>query len=97
MPKRTPHPSDEESRAEGETGERASMEAGVRGSVLSELGHPAGLYAVAVRRLWANYFRVNVLIGSDITTVQIAHSYFVEAGREGAIRNSTPRITRLYV
>jgi hypothetical protein len=97
MPKQPLHLSGDESETEGEGGERPSVEAGVRNSVLAVLGHPAGLYAVAVRRLWANHFRVNVLIGSDITTVQIAHSYFVEVGAKGAIRKSTPPITRLYV
>jgi hypothetical protein len=65
-------------------------------AVLAGLGRPPGLYGVAVRPLWENRFRVNVLVGSDLTTVRIAHSYFVEAGQAGDILSAVPRITRQY-
>lgn len=68
----------------------------VQHAVLAALGRPPGLYGVAVRPLWDNYHRVNVLVGPDPTSVQIAHSYFVEAGPSGDILSAAPRITRLY-
>jgi hypothetical protein len=51
---------------------------------------------VAVRKLWDNHYRVNVLVGPDSTTAHIAHSYFVKAGENGDIRSAKPLITRLY-
>ena len=68
----------------------------VRNGVLAALGRPPGLYEVAVRTLWENHYRVNVLIGTDPTAIRIAHSYFVEARENGDILSATPRITRLY-
>lgn len=65
-------------------------------AVLARLGRPPGLYGVVVRPLWENRFRVNVLVGTDITTVRISHSYFVEAGPAGDILSAVPRVTRLY-
>ena len=69
--------------------------AAIQSSILAALGRPARLYRVAVIPLWLNYYRVNVLIGSDPTAIQIAHSYFVQA-EGGRIITSTPPITRLY-
>lgn len=68
----------------------------IRTGVLGALGRPPGLYEVAVRALWENHYRVNVLIGTDPTALRIAHSYFVEAQENGDILSATPRITRLY-
>lgn len=68
----------------------------VESAVLAGLGRPPGLYRVAVRPLWENRFRVNVLVGTDVTTVRISHSYFVQTGPAGDILSAEPRITRLY-
>ncbi|CAN5459602.1 hypothetical protein BH11PLA2_BH11PLA2_49840 [soil metagenome] len=68
----------------------------VRTNVIAALGRPPGLYEVAVRSLWDNRYRVNVMIGADITNVHIAHSFFVEAGDNGDIISSQPLITKLY-
>lgn len=65
--------------------------------MMATLGRPPGLFNVTVRRLWDNHYRVNVLIGSDPTTVRIAHSYFVVVGVKGEILSATPQINRLYV
>ena len=51
---------------------------------------------MAVIPLWLNYYRVNVLVGTDPTAAQIAHSYFVAADEAGRILTITPPLTRLY-
>jgi hypothetical protein len=68
----------------------------IRSHLMSALGSPGNLQRVQVRRLWENHYRVNVLIGADIASVKVAHSYFVEADDNGTIITSTPEITRQY-
>lgn len=68
----------------------------IQQAVLAALGRPPALYGVVVRPLWADHYRVNVLVGPDPTSVRIAHSYFVEAGEAGDLRSTAPRIVRLY-
>jgi hypothetical protein len=70
--------------------------AAIRNGVLASLGWPPGLYRVTVVPLWRNYYRVNVLIGTDPTAVKIAHSYFLTADEAGRILTTTPRLTRIY-
>src|SRR5438445_12883917 len=62
----------------------------IQSGVLASLGRPPGLYRVAVVPLWLNYYRVNVLVGTDPTAVQIAHSYFVASDEAGRILTTTP-------
>ena len=81
---------------DGDSGDRPPRGRTIQAGVLAALGRPPDLYAVSVRPLWANHYRVNVLVGPDPTAVRILHSYFVEAGESGAILSSTPRISRLY-
>jgi hypothetical protein len=64
--------------------------------VLRGLGRPGGLQRVQVRRLWADYYRVNVFVGLDAASARVAHSYFLAADGDGNIVRSTPEITRLY-
>jgi hypothetical protein len=64
--------------------------------VVHILGKPQDLHQVQVRKLWGNYFRVNVLIGLDAASVRVANSYFLKADGEGNIVESTPTITRQY-
>ncbi len=68
----------------------------LRTALIASLGQPPELYRVTVSPLWLNYYRVNVLVGSDPTTVRIAHSYFVEAREDGRILTISPPIVRLY-
>lgn len=70
--------------------------AAIRDGVLESLGRPPGLYRVVVVPLWLNSYRVNVLVGTDPTAVQIAHSYFVTADEAGNILTAVPPLTRLY-
>ena len=65
-------------------------------SVLTSVGRPLDLYEVSVRPLWGDYYRVNVLVGRDPTSLRIAHSYFVEARVNGEILSAVPRINRSY-
>ncbi len=85
---------------EAPTGEEPSgarqRGAAIASAVLRLLGQPAGLRGVDVRPLWDNHYRANVLIGPDAASIKIAHSFFLEADREGVILKSTPALTRVY-
>jgi len=81
---------------ESKKDEAGKLEAVVRGHVLSDLGRPAALHRVQVRRVFGNHYRVNVFVGPDNTTFTIAHSYFLEADGAGKILSSTPAITKAY-
>jgi hypothetical protein len=86
----------DEPRAREETQDLPRPTAAIREGVLTSLGRPPGLYRVIVVPLWLNYYRVNLLVGTDPTAVQIAHSYFVSADEVGRILTATPPLTRLY-
>jgi hypothetical protein len=96
MPKTPTLPMSGEPQADEAVQDRRFRDGAVGGGVLAALGRPVGLYQVTVRPLWGNYYRVNVLIGPDATSVRVVHSYFIDAGDGGEIRSATPPITRLY-
>jgi hypothetical protein len=64
--------------------------------VIQTLGEPRGFQQVQVRRLWDDYFRVNVIVGGDAVSARVAHSYFLVADGEGNVVNSSPTITKQY-
>jgi len=64
--------------------------------VIHTLGEPANLLKVSVRPLWANFYRVNVFVGTDAVFARIANSFFLTVDGDGKIATSTPRITRQY-
>ncbi len=64
--------------------------------VLHALGEPRNLLRVQVCKLWQQHYRVNVLIGADITSARVAHSYFVKSDRDGNIATAIPKIAKLY-
>jgi hypothetical protein len=64
--------------------------------VLRTLGQPTDLREVQVRQLWKDHYRVNVVVGVDVASVRIAHSYFVETDGDGNVLAATPKITNLY-
>ncbi len=66
------------------------------GQVLRALGQPDVPYAVQVRPLWDGHYRVNVFLGADVTSLRVAHSYFLVTDDDGAILAATPPITRQY-
>jgi hypothetical protein len=76
--------------------ERPRPAGAIRDGVLAALGGPPALYRVNVVPLWSSHYRVNVLVGTDLTSVEIAHSYFVTADETGRILASVPPLVRLY-
>lgn len=64
--------------------------------VLRALGQPGNLQRVQVRPLWADCYRVNVLVGIDAASVRIAHSYFLVTDSDGNFLRCAPEITKQY-
>jgi hypothetical protein len=64
--------------------------------VLQTLGSPADVLKVKVHPMGNDRYRVNVLVGKDVTTARIANSFFLTADSKGNIVTSSPKITRLY-
>jgi hypothetical protein len=64
--------------------------------VLHVLGKPPGLHRLQIRHLWADRYRVNVLIGADPTCATVGHSYFLVADGDGNVVTSNPAITKRY-
>jgi len=86
----------EKQTSDSEKQERQQISALIGKTVLHTLGQPGNLIRVQVRTLWGDYFRVNVLVGPDVASVKIAHSYFLLADAEGNILSSTPKIVKKY-
>lgn len=64
--------------------------------VVQTLGRPAALHRVEVRPLWEKHYRVNVFVGTDVTSTRIAHSFFLSTDEDGNIIASAPAMTRTY-
>ena len=92
MPNRPP----EGSRTEPEGLTPDSLRARIRVQVLGTLGQPENLREVQVRPLWGQHYRVNVMVGGDVTAMTVAHSYFLEADATGNVVTATPALTRHY-
>ena len=73
---------------------RDELNATIRRHVIGTLGQQADLHKVQVRRLWENYYRVNILVGPDAASAKVAHSYFLKVDGDGKIIESTPNIQR---
>jgi hypothetical protein len=85
--------------AERQTGEAAAAERVVdriRQQVLETLGTPPGWHLVQVRPLWADYFRVNVLVGQSSTCFTIGHSFFLLTDGDGGLLESSPAMVNKY-
>ena len=76
--------------------QRETMSALVGEQVIHTLGKPGELLKVQARRLWENYYRVNIFVGVDPASGKVANSYFLEVDADGKIIASTPKITRQY-
>ncbi len=76
--------------------ERQQLSALIGKQVLHTLGQPDGLHKLQVRRLWADHYRVNVLVGVDAATAKVAHSYFLVADGQGNVIASAPQIIKQY-
>jgi hypothetical protein len=90
----TTHPGEQEKAIEVHKLE--ALNALIGKQVMYSLGEPASLQKVLVRRLWKDYYRVNVLVGADAASIKIANSYFVEADGDGKIVTSNPQIKKQY-
>jgi len=64
--------------------------------VIQALGAPCDLRNVQIRRLWADHYRVNVLVGSNASNVKVANSFFVTIDEDGKVVTSAPKITKQY-
>ena len=72
------------------------LEAAVRDNVIQELGEPADLRLVQVKRVWGGNYRVNVYVGRGPASLEVAHSYFLKADSDGNILSSSPAIARAH-
>jgi hypothetical protein len=64
--------------------------------VMEKLGQPAQFLRVTARPVSGDNFRINVVVGPDVASARIAHSFFVTAHEDGTIRASVPPITKCY-
>jgi hypothetical protein len=64
--------------------------------VVHLLGTPDDLLTVQVRGVGSDRYRVNVVVGKDVMSGRIAHSYFLTADGEGNILTSSPDVARVY-
>jgi hypothetical protein len=64
--------------------------------LMKALGRPTALYRVEVRHLWDNHYRANVFVGTAVTSVRIAHSFFLRIDEDDNIVASMPSISRKY-
>ena len=87
---------EDKQRRDPEAQGRETQNAVIRQQVLHALGQPGDLLWIRVQLLWDNHYRVNVVVGPDITSPRIAYSYFLVADGDGRIVASTPPITRQY-
>jgi hypothetical protein len=81
---------------EGAGRRREALTVLIGDKVMKTLGAPGDLLKMQVRPLWENYYRVNVFIGKDAGSAQIAKSYFVTADGDGNILTSAPEIIKQY-
>ncbi len=75
---------------------RDKLEALIGEQVMHVLGEPRDLLRVQVRKLWPGNYRVNVLLGPDMASARVAHSYFIAADGDGNITTSVPQIVKQY-
>ena len=64
--------------------------------VVHRLGSPGDLLKVQVRPVGGDHYRVNIVVGKQVTSSKIVQSYFLVADDEGNILSSTPTIARVY-
>ena len=85
-----------ERRSDLERHKRDTLNSLVGEQILHCVGTPRDLLKVQVRPLWDNYYRVNIFIGKDVASAQIADSYFVTVDGDANIIASVPQITKRY-
>jgi hypothetical protein len=60
------------------------------------LGTPDDLLSVQVRPVGGERYRVNIVVGKDVTATRISNSFFLTADAVGNILTSSPKIDRQY-
>lgn len=90
MKKQTQFPSDDSKQLD------EHMKSEISKHVFQNLGQPGHLQSLQVRHLWNDKYRVNVLLGVNAASANVAHSYFMSVDNDGRIISSTPLITKLY-
>jgi hypothetical protein len=73
-----------------------SSQAAICRHVLGVLGRPVDFLRITVRQVTSEGHRVNVVVGPDMATARIAHSYFITTDELGNVQKSTPLITKHY-
>jgi hypothetical protein len=51
---------------------------------------------VDVRQLWEQHYRVNVLVGVNLASARVAHSYFLVTDGDGNVVTAEPKLSRHY-
>ncbi len=75
---------------------RDALNAIIGKNVIHSLGSPADMLKVKVNPVASETYRVNVMVGKDISSSRVADSFFLTADEEGNILTSSPQIVRLY-
>jgi hypothetical protein len=68
----------------------------IRKQVVRSLGKPVDLLSVRVHPVGSERYRVNVVVGKDVSSSRIANSFFLTADAEGNILTASPKIAPLY-
>ena len=76
--------------------ERETLDNLIREQVIHALGAPCNLRDVQVKKLWADHYRVNIIVGPNPASVRVANSYFVVVDSDGCLIAATPEITKQY-
>jgi hypothetical protein len=69
---------------------------GICRHVLHGLGRPLGFLRITARQITEENYRVNVVVGPDLATASIAHSFYVTVDSAGKVTASCPLIVRNY-
>ena len=68
----------------------------IRKQIMDVLGQPLDLLKVQVRPIWADRYRVNVVVGKNAGSAKVSNSFFIIADSTGSLISSTPSITKQY-
>jgi hypothetical protein len=96
--RKMPTPSNSLPQGDHQTGEssRVAIADVIKKQVMQSLGWPNEMLGVQVRPVGGDHYRVNVLVGKDVTCARVANSYFLEIDGNGKILRSSPAITKVY-
>lgn len=75
---------------------RDALNAIIGKHVIHSLGSPGDMLKVQVNLVGNDHYRVNFMVGKNVSSARVADSFFLTADWEGNIVTSSPRITRLY-